>query len=397
MKGNVFLRLRGAPIMQTAYADAFLGDILECPEDDAPRLIYADWLEDEGEPERAEFIRLQCELASRARETDRPATARAREQELLSANGPAWAGPLAGLVRSFEFRRGFIERVRLDSSALLEQGEEVFRLAPVRHLELIVQRADSELVADCPQLARLRALDLNYPAPDGAGLCAVLASPHLARLRSLRLRMPAWALRPPAVQAMHRLSRLSALDLGSHQLTEQAFDALLALRWPELRTLHLNSTNLSDGGVLVLASSPLLLGLTGLDLSFNAIGLGGAEALARSPRASGLRHLWLGFNPLGDSGAQALAHGQFTLSRLYLGRNRLGLAGTRALAASPRLAPLTHLDLDYNDLPSAALQALADSPYLTRLQALYLRCGRGLTARMRLMLERRFGANVCRF
>lgn len=31
--------------------------------DDAPRLIYADWLDEHGEPDRAEFIRVQCEFA----------------------------------------------------------------------------------------------------------------------------------------------------------------------------------------------------------------------------------------------------------------------------------------------------------------------------------------------
>ena len=36
--------------------------ILECPEDDAPRLIYSDWLEENGEEERAKFIRVQIEL-----------------------------------------------------------------------------------------------------------------------------------------------------------------------------------------------------------------------------------------------------------------------------------------------------------------------------------------------
>jgi uncharacterized protein (TIGR02996 family) len=43
--------------------DSFLRDILDHPFDDAPRLIYADWLEDHGEEARAEFIRVQCELA----------------------------------------------------------------------------------------------------------------------------------------------------------------------------------------------------------------------------------------------------------------------------------------------------------------------------------------------
>lgn len=39
--------------------DALLNAILEAPDDDAPRLIMADWLDDHNEPERAEFIRLQ--------------------------------------------------------------------------------------------------------------------------------------------------------------------------------------------------------------------------------------------------------------------------------------------------------------------------------------------------
>ena len=45
--------------------DAFLADIIEHPEDDTPRLVFADWLEDRGDaPGRdlAEFIRLQIEL-----------------------------------------------------------------------------------------------------------------------------------------------------------------------------------------------------------------------------------------------------------------------------------------------------------------------------------------------
>ena len=37
--------------------------ILECPEDDAPRLIYSDWLEEQGEEERARFIRSQVFLS----------------------------------------------------------------------------------------------------------------------------------------------------------------------------------------------------------------------------------------------------------------------------------------------------------------------------------------------
>ncbi len=42
----------------------FLAAIIANPADDTPRLIYADWLDDQGEADRAEFIRCQVELAS---------------------------------------------------------------------------------------------------------------------------------------------------------------------------------------------------------------------------------------------------------------------------------------------------------------------------------------------
>ena len=42
--------------------EAFLQAIRESPDDDGPRLMYADWLTERGDP-RGEFIRLQCELA----------------------------------------------------------------------------------------------------------------------------------------------------------------------------------------------------------------------------------------------------------------------------------------------------------------------------------------------
>jgi uncharacterized protein (TIGR02996 family) len=42
---------------------AMLAGILAAPDDDAPRLIYADWLTENGEADRGEFIRVQCELA----------------------------------------------------------------------------------------------------------------------------------------------------------------------------------------------------------------------------------------------------------------------------------------------------------------------------------------------
>lgn len=43
--------------------DAMLAAILSDPADDLPRLMYADWLDENGESERSEFVRVQVELS----------------------------------------------------------------------------------------------------------------------------------------------------------------------------------------------------------------------------------------------------------------------------------------------------------------------------------------------
>lgn len=74
---------------------SFLSAIKECPEDDTPRLILADWLDDNGDPYRAEFIRLECKLASKkVGQPGERAAAVERVEELLRRFGGAWAGPL---------------------------------------------------------------------------------------------------------------------------------------------------------------------------------------------------------------------------------------------------------------------------------------------------------------
>lgn len=52
-------------VMLTTHPDsaALLRTICERPDDDFARLVFADWLEEGGETERSEFIRVQIELA----------------------------------------------------------------------------------------------------------------------------------------------------------------------------------------------------------------------------------------------------------------------------------------------------------------------------------------------
>jgi uncharacterized protein (TIGR02996 family) len=77
------------------HDDAILQAIIEWPDDDSLRLIYADWLEEHGQPDRAAFILVQCQLARDALRLDtRQQELEARERELLARHESQWLGPL---------------------------------------------------------------------------------------------------------------------------------------------------------------------------------------------------------------------------------------------------------------------------------------------------------------
>jgi uncharacterized protein (TIGR02996 family) len=66
--------------------DAFLAKIRENPADDTARLVYADWLDEHGQPEKAEFLRLEHQLRS----------ARERIAVLGERLDPAWVQLVLG-------------------------------------------------------------------------------------------------------------------------------------------------------------------------------------------------------------------------------------------------------------------------------------------------------------
>src|SRR5579884_893933 len=73
-----------------AEHEAFLRAIFDAPDDDTPRLVYADFLDEHGDPDRAELIRVQCQLAglrSRSELVD-GRDLRRRERELVNKLHP---------------------------------------------------------------------------------------------------------------------------------------------------------------------------------------------------------------------------------------------------------------------------------------------------------------------
>jgi uncharacterized protein (TIGR02996 family) len=80
--------------------DVFLRTIQEKPDDNATRLIYADWLQerdDEQSAVRAAFIRIDCELAALPAKDKRGANLRKRRRELAGRLDTNWLAVVSKL------------------------------------------------------------------------------------------------------------------------------------------------------------------------------------------------------------------------------------------------------------------------------------------------------------
>lgn len=114
--------------------DTFLRAIIENPNDDTPRLIYADWLDERGDP-RGEFIRVQCLLASMSASDERRLPLEQLERQLLERHQDAWLGSLRPLLARWSFQRGFLDRVAVTPTVYLQHAS-IPCPATVRRLEV---------------------------------------------------------------------------------------------------------------------------------------------------------------------------------------------------------------------------------------------------------------------
>jgi uncharacterized protein (TIGR02996 family) len=104
---------------------SLLAAIRAAPDDDAPRLVYADWLIERGDP-RGELIQVQCALARRPDD----ATLAARQRVLLTRHRAAWTQHLPIWAReSATFERGFVTSCVVPDEARLLAGEDALRAA----------------------------------------------------------------------------------------------------------------------------------------------------------------------------------------------------------------------------------------------------------------------------
>jgi uncharacterized protein (TIGR02996 family) len=383
---------------------ALLKSIAEQADDDTPRLVYADWLDEnrpdrrpspaEGASARAEFIRVQCRLAGGA--FDAPDYPELLERELdlatwLNTHDPDPYVSLGELRLSNQFdvgewgayRRGFPEVVEFEEygedaeetvatlSAALDAG---LACCPARTVRLEDAMVDEVIrLARHGSFAQVRGLCLDYldEGDEDQAVRAIALSPRSTGLKRLYFDFPVGLAGCKALALSPYLRKMESLVLDYPPVSAGMVRALGRARW--FRNLRRLQLWLGRGDVLrTLAELPVMPRLVSLTLRMPATSSAAVRRFTESESFPSLAHLDLTDCTLPTEQVALFARGRWRLRHLRLGRNEVRRVGCEAIAAAPFASSLRVLDLRGSEVSSGGVQALADSSALGGLKHLDL-------------------------
>ncbi len=390
--------------MEFDERSAFLREVIDAPENDDVRLIYADWLQEAGDP-RGEFIRVQCEMEQVDRFSPRFYDASDRCRQLLHEHRDAWTAELHQDVNKAVFRRGFIETITMRTSAFIKDARRLFQLTPLAWVRINYLKGAGERLAACEALGHVRNLDLSDLKTPATDVLAVLRSKQASPLQGLNLSRQDYLLNGHFAEAIGQgLRQLRHLDLTDSRLYPGFWSMLSSSGACE----HLEHLALGDefgsGGISGASElhAPRLISLK----IRGRLRVRDVEQLPTAPSAQirtldllGTRMPAAGFEIIGQQrgldavevldlrgcelGPRAAAH-LFQGDRLGQCRRLFLSAGGPAIEANrqpivQRLAdhePLKHLEwLHAGRLNDAEIAALCRSPHLAKLRALRMVSG----------------------
>jgi len=351
--------------------EGLLRAIRDDPEDDSLRLVYADWLEEHGQPERAELIRVQIELGRRPLAPERYELLTERQTKLLTEDAPTWMGPLVAHLGYKYFPRGWSYRRGMPVVALTPRkflgksfqalAAEWFPRAGVQVVELNGTTSRLPEIGESPLLGGLHTLEFYDTDVKDAEVKAFAGSPHLEGLHSLTLGQT--RMRAEGVRVLARsphLPRLRHLTLcGNAGIGLGVGDLVASPLWPRLTALNLGGAGVGPGPLAALLEALPRSRITRLDIGMNGLTARSCQTLADCAALRALTHLGLS-DKIGTAGVEALAGSPHLvgLRELRLTLARLGDADALILARSPHLGQLTWLDLRMNDFGPAGKEAL---------------------------------------
>jgi len=386
--------------------DALLHAICEYPDDDTPRLIFADFLEENDEGARAAFIRAQVEFARTLPWESQAVRCRWHTPQLVS--GRAFRDSLPrvyGLHIEWPeepFRRGFGWSLNVRTlSEWPERAVPLFDLEPIGKVTLWSGTLDDwrafaasrttrhlrEVVLVNSPIEPLRALrdvpdasgitDLHFRRADGAGMSFVIEelfqSPLGRAVRGLHFHSGYESLRDliDAINTGGPLGRLSFSVMG--MTAEYVGQLLTGPVAKALQELHFRDEPLGSDGLETLAQ---WLPPTVCDLTLSGVGVQaeGLEALSQCDRLTNLRRLNLSRNRLTPRAARVLSLSQALsgLRSLDLSQCRLEDKALRHITRAKFWPNLVELDLRNNEITTVGAKKLLDAPVPPDLSALVI-------------------------
>ncbi len=339
------LSTRAAPAPR-GTAQELLAAIIEQPESNERRQIYADLLLEQGDP-RGELIHVQLQREALDATDERQSALAEREVLLRTPLEEEWRARLADHFIHVEFRRGFIERATVHGAALFNGVERLLECEPVHHLRLIdLSPEDVPKLAMAPWLKRLTGLELH----------------HLYRADRRRALNHEDVIRLFETDGLRQLKRLGFAGQHIEDMGAMVLARNLPVAVPKLEHLAVARDELTPVGVGTLVEAPWFQRLLTIDLSNNHLGAGGADLISSCVSPGRLRELDLGSNLLGDEGARFIAgSSRLTgLKTLGLYANHIGQIGAASLLDSPFLRGVKRFNVGGNRIGSVAAKRIAE-------------------------------------
>jgi uncharacterized protein (TIGR02996 family) len=407
--------------------DALLAAICDQPDEDTPRLAFADWLDENDQTDRAAFVRAQVELARTPPWEPFAVLCKWRRPDWFTGRPFRHTlPPVDGRGVEWHpeaFRRGFGWRLNVRSLVAWEQEESaVVGRAPVGEIYLWTAPLDDWIrFAASPVVGKLRRLhfmnnpiepmrvlrdtpealgitDVHFERASGAGMPFVvedlLASPLGKILRGLHFHVGYESLED-LIDALAPATALERLSFATMGLTDVLARRLLAsLSRCPLSELDFRNNPLGAGGVWnVLYHLPA--GVHTLGLADTGATGRGFDVFSNVTWGVNLRRLDISRNPLTPRTARALARASSLagLRSLDASACRVGERELRHLTRAKFWPNLVELDLRANPIPPAGVRHLLNAEVPADLAALVLD-GEQLGSEARAKLQKRYGERV---
>jgi len=313
---------------QRSSGAELLAAVIAEPEDVERRLVYADWLLAQGDPQ-GELIHL-CERKRALQRRDPRLQARIRQLE--REHGRRIAGLIGEHAHHYQLDRGFVSTAEMSAIAFASHGEQMLREHPLGRLGLLKYTVrEIERLVEAPALPELQGLQLRRGEP--MPFTTLCESTPFDSLRNFEVWGWSAIGDPLDAFARWRAPRLRALTLYKVENADRIVAGLARNELVRLRSLCLGLPEAGEG-MTAMFDDPAFSQLESLQLLRSRGRTGGLAELLERAELPALRELTI------DDAYPVERLDRWRLRKLSLRGPIDARAFERLLASQPDLAQL---------------------------------------------------------